>query len=185
MSSAADPVLNTVVLPLTGPESRDQLWNKTSAAYRYVYEHHGDEYDWVLRADDDTYVIVENLRYMLYGRSPDEAVFFGCKFRTPHDVVFMSGGAGIVSSREAIRLLVERGLEGGECTDSMAGVDDLALGELESESGVIYTSKHSVAAIFRSMLQTAECYVRKLSGRDRRTEVLSVHARTARGAEFD
>lgn len=131
MSTAEDPVLNTIVLPLAGAESRDQLWNKTSAAYRYVYEHHRDEYDWVLRADDDTYVIVENLRYLLSGHSPDQAVYFGCKFRLSSGVVYMSGGAGIVASRQAIRLLVERGLVAGECTDGSGGVDDVALGELD------------------------------------------------------
>lgn len=131
MSTADDPVLNTIVLPLDGDESRDQLWNKTRAAYRYVYEHHRDEYDWVLRADDDTYVIVENLRYMLSGHSPDQAMYFGCKFHLPDSVVYMSGGAGIVASREAIRLLVERGLVAGECTEDSHGVDDVALGELD------------------------------------------------------
>lgn len=131
MSSAADPVLQTVVLSLSGAnETREDLWRKTSAAYRYVHEHHAGEYDWVLRADDDTYVIVENLRHLLLGRSADEPLAFGCRFRLPNeDLLYFSGGAGIVMSRRAVQLLVERGLDGSACTQEFGGVDDVALGK--------------------------------------------------------
>ena len=40
-----------------------------------------DEADWFLKADDDTYTIVENLRLLLLNKNSSEPVFFGHKFK--------------------------------------------------------------------------------------------------------
>ncbi|XP_071391373.1 glycoprotein-N-acetylgalactosamine 3-beta-galactosyltransferase 1-B isoform X2 [Centroberyx affinis] len=105
MSSVDDPDFPTVGLGTK--EGRDQLYWKTIRAYHYAYEHHGHEADWFLKADDDTYVIVDNLRWVLANRTPDEPVYFGRRFKPYTKQGYMSGGAGYVLSKEALRRFVE------------------------------------------------------------------------------
>ena len=37
--------------------------------------------DWFLKADDDTYMIIENLKYMLHQYNSFYPWYFGCKFK--------------------------------------------------------------------------------------------------------
>lgn len=41
------------------------LWQKQRETMRYLWHMYGEEYDWFLKADTDTYVIVENLKAYL------------------------------------------------------------------------------------------------------------------------
>lgn len=46
---------------------------------------------------------MENLRHFLYPYDPEAAVYFGYRFRTTYPHGYMSGGAGYVLSRDALR----------------------------------------------------------------------------------
>ncbi|KAH9492474.1 Glycoprotein-N-acetylgalactosamine 3-beta-galactosyltransferase 1 [Bulinus truncatus] len=81
MSSAANSSFPAVGLDVL--EGRQHLTEKTMKAFKYVYDNYKDLGDWFLKADDDTYVIMENLRYLLSDENPNEAVYFGMRFR-PH-----------------------------------------------------------------------------------------------------
>ncbi|KAM4613169.1 glycoprotein-N-acetylgalactosamine 3-beta-galactosyltransferase 1-B [Polymixia lowei] len=132
MSSVDDPDFPTVGLGTK--EGRDQLYWKTIRAFHYAYEHHGDEADWFLKADDDTYVVVDNLRWVLANRTPDEPIYFGRRFRPYTKQGYMSGGAGYVLSKEALRRFVE-GFKNKVCSHT-SSVEDLAMGQCMEKVGV-------------------------------------------------
>uniref|UniRef100_A0A1A8RLH0 N-acetylgalactosaminide beta-1,3-galactosyltransferase n=2 Tax=Nothobranchius rachovii TaxID=451742 RepID=A0A1A8RLH0_9TELE len=133
MSSVDDPDFPTVGLGTK--EGRDQLYWKTIRAFHYAYDHHANEADWFLKADDDTYVIVDNLRWVLANHTPDEPIYFGRRFKPYTKQGYMSGGAGYVLSREALRRFVE-GFTNKVCTHTTS-VEDLAMGQCMEKVGVL------------------------------------------------
>ncbi|KAM6100965.1 LOW QUALITY PROTEIN: glycoprotein-N-acetylgalactosamine 3-beta-galactosyltransferase 1-like [Pterocles gutturalis] len=132
MSSAPDGSLPAVGLPVG--EGRQQLYWKTIRAFQYVHQHHLGQADWFLKADDDTFVVVANLRWLLAAHSPQRPVYFGKRFRPFVRQGYMSGGAGYVLSREALRRLVAA-FATGTCTHT-SPVEDVALGRCLEALGV-------------------------------------------------
>lgn len=132
MSSVDDPDFPTVGLGTK--EGRDQLYWKTIRAFHYALEHHEHEADWFLKADDDTYVIVDNLRWLLANHSAEEPIYFGRRFKPYTKQGYMSGGAGYVLSKEALRRFVE-GFKSKTCTHTTS-VEDLAMGQCMEKMGV-------------------------------------------------
>uniref|UniRef100_A0A6A7G1M1 Glycoprotein-N-acetylgalactosamine 3-beta-galactosyltransferase 1 n=1 Tax=Hirondellea gigas TaxID=1518452 RepID=A0A6A7G1M1_9CRUS len=136
MSSKADPALNAVAV--TTNEGRNRLWEKTKGAFQYIYDHHLNDADWFLKADDDTYVIVENLRYVLSPYNSSAPLWLGRRFRKFVKKGYMSGGAGYVLSREAVRLLVEEGLPNKKkCRGDSFGAEDVEMGKCLQNVGVV------------------------------------------------
>ncbi|XP_042347958.1 glycoprotein-N-acetylgalactosamine 3-beta-galactosyltransferase 1-A [Plectropomus leopardus] len=133
MSSEEDPDFPTVGLGTK--EGRDQLYWKTIRAFHYVYQHHASEADWFLKADDDTYVVVDNLRWILSNHTPEEPIYFGKRFKPYTKQGYMSGGAGYVLSKEALKRFVE-GFRTKVCAHTTP-VEDLALGQCLEKMGVL------------------------------------------------
>ncbi|XP_029450772.1 glycoprotein-N-acetylgalactosamine 3-beta-galactosyltransferase 1-B-like [Rhinatrema bivittatum] len=132
MSSVADEKFPTIGLDTK--EGRDQLYWKTIKAFHYVYEHYLEEADWFMKADDDTFVVVDNLRWMLSNYTPDQPIYFGKRFKPFAKQGYMSGGAGYVLSKEALRRFVV-GFSNKLCTHS-SSVEDLAIGQCMEKVGV-------------------------------------------------
>ncbi|XP_046555624.1 glycoprotein-N-acetylgalactosamine 3-beta-galactosyltransferase 1-like [Haliotis rubra] len=133
MSSVTDPKFPTVGLNVS--EGREHLTAKTTQAFRYIYENHFDDADWFMKADDDTYVILENLRYFLTSQNKSEPVFFGHHFKVILKQGFYSGGGGYVLSKEALRRYGEKGHDPKLCRHD-GGAEDVEFGRCMENLGV-------------------------------------------------
>ena len=136
MSSLDDNDLPSINLKVE--EGHNKLWGKTKAAFKYVYNNYIDEYDWFMKADDDTYVVLENLRYMLSLYDKKIPIYFGCKFRKFTTNGYMSGGAGYVLSKKALRLFIEKALPDPKlCSQGNIASEDVEIGKCLERVGVM------------------------------------------------
>ena len=133
ISSVTNDTFPTVGLNFS--EGREHLTAKTMQAFRYIYDHHMDDADWFMKADDDTYVIIENLRYFLSGVSTDDPVYFGHHFKTIVKQGYFSGGAGFVLSKEAMRRFGTKGGDPTVCRQD-GSFEDAAFGKCMENLGV-------------------------------------------------
>jgi glycoprotein-N-acetylgalactosamine 3-beta-galactosyltransferase len=120
LSNVTDSRMPSIRIEHPGPESHDNLWVKTRAIgvllrRNYIYE----QFDWVLRADDDSYVIIENLREYLLSEEIARfdpryhKLILGHVFDEPtRNRWFIAGSAFVMSAAfiNAFADLVRRGL---------------------------------------------------------------------------
>nr|XP_002740794.1 PREDICTED: glycoprotein-N-acetylgalactosamine 3-beta-galactosyltransferase 1-like [Saccoglossus kowalevskii] len=137
MSSEEDKSFPTIDLKVV--EGRNALWAKTRAAFQYIYDHHLDDADWFMKADDDTYVVAENLRYFLSDKDPTQPLYYGRRFKPYVAQGYMSGGSGYVISREGLKRLVEKAFKDTKkCKGpSNNGAEDVEMGRCLDSVGVI------------------------------------------------
>ena len=95
MSSQEDKDFPTVGLNVKS--GRNHIAFKAKAAWKYIYSHHADEFDYFVKADPDSYVIVRHLKAYLSHRDPDALEFMGHLFQLPgkEQLKYFSGGPGM------------------------------------------------------------------------------------------
>lgn len=109
-----------------------RLWGKVRSIWKYLGQsEHLHHFDWFLKADDDTYIVVDNLRNFLLDRrriadqEQQKAVWFGARLRHPKVYGgYHSGGAGYVLNRQALLLFHD----GRNCSQINFGYEDLQMG---------------------------------------------------------
>ncbi|KAF4317690.1 hypothetical protein BBO99_00009302 [Phytophthora kernoviae] len=152
------------VVPLDLIADHAHLWLRTRASLRYIHEHFRHDYDWFYKTDDDTYVIVENLRQ--YVKRPEimqafnrESIQLGHRFnlarrafnyyvrnetmktlwysRWDH-LIYNSGGSGYVMNRLFLDKIAE-------VLDEWTCLPDESSGTMPEDAGVSFCMRwHNV-----------------------------------------
>ena len=99
---------NLQVIELVGTRGREKLWEKVKRGMVSVAQSYNGTFDFLLKADDDTYVVVDNLRNLISRMDPSEEFIFGHK-QNDQGVSYLSGGSGYVMSSSAFNHIVTDG----------------------------------------------------------------------------
>lgn len=57
------------------------LTRKSVLSFLFAYEHYLNDFDWFVKADDDTYLFMDNLKAFLSDKNSSEPVTFGYNFK--------------------------------------------------------------------------------------------------------
>jgi hypothetical protein len=116
--------LNDLVEPANFDEDKyNDLTNKVFLTYIYLYKKY-NYYDWYLKADDDTFVFVDNMRQFLADKDPKQAVTYGYNFKVIVENGYHSGGAGYLLSNEALQRIGKK-LSADKASCSSTGTEDV------------------------------------------------------------
>lgn len=155
---------NFEVINVNVTEEHRYLWGKTKQGLQQIYELYGNDYDWFLKADDDTWIFVENLRHFLYAYSPSYPIYFGCKLKPYVNQGYMSGSA-YVMSREALRRFNEDALnDDSKCWNGTEGNEDVEVGKCLQNVGVLAGDSRDSQERWRFLPFTPEGHLRNLFG---------------------
>ncbi|CAJ0575290.1 unnamed protein product, partial [Mesorhabditis spiculigera] len=139
-------------------DSKEWLWDRMRAAFKRVHQEKLNDFDWFLKADDDTFVIVENLKEFLTRLDPDIPYFVLQRHwlledgRDPNQI-YGSGGAGYILSRAAVKKFIEIMPKASECRQGSYKHEDTEIGECLRNANVTFidaadpSGRHSMLPI--------------------------------------
>ncbi|XP_023339197.1 glycoprotein-N-acetylgalactosamine 3-beta-galactosyltransferase 1 isoform X2 [Eurytemora carolleeae] len=90
---------------------RADMWDRVKLGLKRIWKTYGGEFDFLVKADDDTYLIIENLKHKLSSINPREKMILG-HYQQDQNISYMSGGSGYVISAAGVQSMVEQGLAG-------------------------------------------------------------------------
>jgi glycoprotein-N-acetylgalactosamine 3-beta-galactosyltransferase len=143
VSSNELPGVNSTVelVPVVPHEGRMNLFPKTLAAWRLVYEKYRDEAEYFYKADDDTFVIVPNLiQYLDFLEEKNGGAWYtGAVLQhEPDSPQFALGGAGYALNKASLMKLGQA-MVTNSCLPS-EGPEDRLFGACMNNMGLYITS---------------------------------------------
>lgn len=111
------------------PDGKALAWARAKVALQYVHDNFLSDYDWFVKLEHDTMVVVENIRYMVLMHQANIPGYVGQVFSGPK-----TAGSVSILSKHGVELLVPKL---SECPDKVGGMaDDLELDECVGKAGM-------------------------------------------------
>ncbi|GMR62794.1 hypothetical protein PMAYCL1PPCAC_32989, partial [Pristionchus mayeri] len=114
------------------PDTYENLFHKSRFAFYYISEIMRADFDWIVQANDDTYMIVENLRAYLRTLDPNQPYYLGYRMK-PYLQNGYNQGGGYVLSRRALELFAEHAYNNTICSFE---VEDVAIARCFANLGI-------------------------------------------------
>ncbi|KAM3186276.1 hypothetical protein ACTXT7_004673 [Hymenolepis weldensis] len=96
-------------------------WAYTRSAITYIHENHGQNFTFFMKAQDNNYVIVENLRELLRTIDPEKPLLIGRQMQAKDGSTYLLEEAGYVISRAGLGKLaaaIKNDIEACKTSDS-------------------------------------------------------------------
>ena len=81
------------IIELEGVTGREKLWDKVKLGMLAIADHYHGTFDYLMKADDDSYVVVGNLLKLLSQMDKNKKFLVGHKQHN-QGVSYLSGGSG-------------------------------------------------------------------------------------------
>ena len=139
-STESDPARH--VYKVEGLVPGKNLWMITLRMWNFVLENFADDFDWFLKTDDDTFVLVENFKLAVRSLDPNESHYIG--HTSHHGPSLFNNGAGYALSRGALHtfapalrtLVVNQTSVSSACTTRAGWDEDSKMGRCMKAIGI-------------------------------------------------
>jgi glycoprotein-N-acetylgalactosamine 3-beta-galactosyltransferase len=139
-STVSREIYDQNLIPILEPadyiiENYRSLTNKVFSSLKYISEKYPN-FDWYLKADDDTFIFVDNLKKFVENKNSSDAVTYGYDVKHLSDnFTYHSGGASYLLSNEALKLIGDS-LRKNYTYCSNTGIEDVDVAKCLNKLGV-------------------------------------------------
>lgn len=87
-------------------------------AYRFIYNNFSSKFDWILKVNGHSYVVMENLRFKLFAYNPLNAVGVGLALNNSNGQTYLSDKASYALSKSGLKKLIHGFDNGVKCKNA-------------------------------------------------------------------